>query len=47
MAQLEAIRAKYYIPRNTALFIGGDVKADVVFALAQNTSATGPAGPPP
>ena len=33
--QLEAIRGRYYIPRNTALLIGGDVKADEVFALAE------------
>jgi len=34
IAQLEAIRAQYYIPRNTALLVGGDVSADKVFALA-------------
>ncbi len=35
VAQLEAIRAGYYIPRNTALLIGGAVKASEVFALAE------------
>jgi zinc protease len=35
IAQLEGIRARYYIPRNTALLIGGDVSADRVFALAE------------
>jgi zinc protease len=33
--QLQSIRGRYYIPRNTALLIGGDVKADKVFALAE------------
>jgi zinc protease len=32
--QLEAIRGGYYIPRNAALLIGGDVEAREVFALA-------------
>jgi zinc protease len=35
IAQLEAIRARYYIPRNTALLIGGDVSAAEAFALAE------------
>jgi zinc protease len=35
IAQLEEIRAKYYIPRNTALLVGGDVSAKKVFALAE------------
>ena len=35
VGQLEAIRAKYYIPRNAAVLVGGDVKADKVFALAE------------
>ncbi len=35
VGQLEAMRAKFYIPRNTAILIGGDVKADKVFALAE------------
>jgi zinc protease len=35
IAQLEAIRDQYYIPRNAALLVGGDVSADKVFALAQ------------
>ncbi len=34
-AQLEAIRAAYYIPKNTALMIGGDVDPEAAFALAQ------------
>jgi zinc protease len=33
--QLERMRAAYYIPRNTALLVGGDVKAEEVFALAR------------
>jgi zinc protease len=35
IAQLEDIRARFYIPRNTALLVGGDVSADKVFALAE------------
>jgi len=35
IAQLEAMRGAFYIPRNTALLIGGDVKAEAVFALAE------------
>jgi zinc protease len=35
IAQLEEIRGRYYIPRNTALLIGGDVKAASVFAAAE------------
>jgi zinc protease len=35
IAQLEAIRARYYIPRNAAILVGGDVSADEVFALVE------------
>jgi zinc protease len=35
VAQLEDIRDHYYIPRNAALLVGGDVKAEEVFALAE------------
>jgi zinc protease len=35
IAQLEAIRDQYYIPRNAALLVGGDVDAAKVFALAE------------
>jgi zinc protease len=35
IAQLEKMRATYYIPRNTALLVGGDVSAKEVFALAE------------
>jgi zinc protease len=35
IAQLEEMRAAYYIPRNAALLVGGDVKAKEVFALAE------------
>jgi zinc protease len=35
VAQLQDIRAHYYIPRNMALLVGGDVKAAEVFAIAQ------------
>jgi len=34
-AQLEAMRAAYYIPKNTALMIGGDVGPEKAFALAE------------
>ncbi len=47
VAQLEAIRAKYYIPRNMALFVGGDVKANAVFALAQKYFGDWRGGPAP
>ncbi|HET7838847.1 MAG TPA: pitrilysin family protein, partial [Rectinemataceae bacterium] len=35
VAQLEAIRDAYYIPRNAALMIGGDADPDAAFALAE------------
>ena len=34
-AQLEAMRAAYYTPKNTALMIGGDVDPEEAFALAE------------
>jgi zinc protease len=51
--QLEAIRDAYYIPRNAALLVGGDVKARTVFALAEEYfgdwkgGAPAPIGEPP
>jgi zinc protease len=33
--QLESMRSGYYIPRNAALLVGGDVKPEAVFALAE------------
>ena len=56
--QLKAMQAAYYIPRNTALLIGGDVKPADAFAMAQkwfgNWNGTGapsiglpPQGPVP
>ena len=35
IAQLEDIRDRYYIPANSALLVGGDVKPQEVFALAE------------
>jgi zinc protease len=35
LAQLETIRKSFYIPANTALIIGGDVKPEAAFALAE------------
>ncbi|MBL8965929.1 MAG: insulinase family protein [Spirochaetaceae bacterium] len=35
VAQLEAMRAAYYIPKNTALLVGGDVSPERAFALAE------------
>jgi len=35
VAQLEAMRAKYYIPRNMALLVGGDLDPSRVFDLAE------------
>jgi len=34
-AQLEAMQAAFYIPKNTALMIGGDVSPEKAFALAE------------
>jgi zinc protease len=34
--KLRAIQKAYYIPNNAALFVGGDVKADEVFALVKD-----------
>jgi zinc protease len=45
--QLERMRAAYYIPRNTALLVGGDVKADEVFALAKKYFGDWQGGPAP
>jgi zinc protease len=47
IAQLEAIRAQYYIPRNMALLVGGDVKADAVFAYAEKYFGDWKGGPAP
>ncbi len=35
VAQLRDMQSKYYIPKNAALFVGGDVNAEEVFALAE------------
>ena len=35
LAQLEAMRRTYYIPKNTALFVSGDVKPAEVYAFAE------------
>lgn len=35
VAQLEAIQAAFYIPKNTALLIGGDVTPEAAFSLAE------------
>jgi zinc protease len=35
IAQLEEMRSRFYIPRNTVLLVGGDVSAASVFALAE------------
>ena len=45
--QLEDIRAKYYIPRNTALLVGGAVSAKEVFALAEKYFGDWKGGPAP
>ena len=47
IAQLEEIRAGYYIPRNMALIVGGDVKAAEVFALARKFFGDWTGGPAP
>jgi len=45
--QLEAMRDSYYIPRNAALLVGGDVKASEVFALAEKWLGDWSGGPAP
>jgi len=47
IAQLEAIRAMYYIPRNTALLVGGDVDPGQVFAIAKKYFGDWSGGPAP
>jgi zinc protease len=47
IAQLEAIRDQYYIPRNAALLVGGDVSPDKVFALAEKFFSDWKGGPAP
>jgi zinc protease len=58
VAQLEKIRSSYYIPKNTALLVGGDVSAAQVFDMAKRyfgdwtggepaASASEPFGPSP
>lgn len=34
VAQLESMKAQFYVPRNMALFLAGDVKPEAAFALA-------------
>ena len=38
--QLKEIKAKYYIPKNTALFIGGDIQPEETFKLAEKIFGT-------
>jgi zinc protease len=47
VAQLQAMREAYYIPRNAALLIGGDVKAKDAFALAEKWFGDWKGGPAP
>jgi zinc protease len=47
IAQLEAIRARYYIPRNAALLVGGDVSPARVFELARRWFGDWRGGPAP
>jgi zinc protease len=47
IAQLEAIRRSYYIPRNAALMIGGDVESGEAFALAARWFGDWQGGPAP
>jgi zinc protease len=47
LAQLQDMRARFYIPRNTALFIGGDVKPEAAVALAQKWFGDWTGGPAP
>jgi zinc protease len=47
ISQLEEIRDEYYIPRNAALIVGGDVKAKEVFALARKYFGDWKGGPAP
>lgn len=35
--KLKAIKDKFYVPNNTALFVGGDVEAEAVFAMVNET----------
>ena len=53
VAQLRDMQSKYYIPKNAALFIGGDIDAEETFALAEkifgnwsNNGNEAPATPP-
>ncbi len=45
--QLKDILAKYYIPKNTAVFIGGDVNPDEVYSLVQKWFGDWTGGPAP
>jgi zinc protease len=47
VAQLEDMRSRFYIPRNTALLVGGDVKPSEVFALAEKWFGDWTGGPAP
>lgn len=38
--QLKEIKAKYYIPKNAALFIGGDIQPEETFKLAEKIFGT-------
>lgn len=46
-AALEKIRDNWFIPNNAALFVGGDVDPDAVFASAKAAFADWKAGPDP
>jgi Predicted Zn-dependent peptidases len=45
--QLKSIQKEYYIPNNSALFIGGDVDPDKVYALAKELYGSWQKGPDP
>ncbi len=45
--QLRAIQKAYYIPNNSALFVGGDVAADEVYALVREIYGSWERGPDP
>lgn len=44
---LEAMRKAYYIPKNTALLVGGDIRPEAAFALAEKFFGDWTGGPAP
>jgi zinc protease len=46
-AALEKLRDSYFLPNNAALFVGGDVDPDAVFAAAKTIFSSWKAGPDP